>query len=88
MPALAPPKNRSTAAHFHVMTRASRATSPTVTVRVIRVPPLPMPRAVLSITRTPRMPVRVSETQTIFSGPHSSMMVRSSMLLDGALMRS
>src|SRR5215212_6779291 len=72
MPAFAPPKKRSAAVHFHVIVRASRAISSTLTVGLMRVPPLPMPRAVLSITITPCMPVRWSATQTTFSGPHSS----------------
>jgi hypothetical protein len=54
------------------MLRARRATSVTLRVGDIRVPPLPIPRAVLSMTSTPRIPVLASETQTIFSGPHSS----------------
>jgi hypothetical protein len=39
---------------------------------LMRVPLLPVPRAVLSMTRTPFMPVRRWETATIFSGPQSS----------------
>jgi hypothetical protein len=37
------------------MLRANRATSATLTVGDIRVPPLPIPRAVLSMTSTPRI---------------------------------
>ena len=81
MPALAPPKPRSTAAHFHVMTRARRVTSVMVRFGLIRVPPLPMPRAVLSMTSTPRIPLRGSATVTIFSGPHSSTWEKSSAII-------
>src|SRR3712207_3841200 len=81
IPALAPPWNRSTAAHFHVIVRASRATSRTVRVGLIRVPPLPIPRAVLSSTRTPRIPDRRSDTHTTFSGPHSFIKERTSSVM-------
>src|SRR5580692_3990343 len=54
------------------MLRARRATAATVTVGAMRVPPLPTPRAVLSMTSTPFIPVRRCETTTTFSGPHSS----------------
>jgi hypothetical protein len=80
IPALAPPNRRSTAAHFHVITRARRATSVMVRVGLIRVPPLPIPRAVLSMTRAPRMPAFGSATVTTFSGPQSSAKEKSAII--------
>ncbi len=47
----------------------------------MRVPPFPTPRAVLSMTSAPRMPVRRCETTTTFSGPHSSMSASASVIL-------
>jgi hypothetical protein len=68
-------------AHFQVIVRASRATSMTLRFGLILVPPLPTPRAELSMTSTPRIPDLRSDTQTTFSGPHSSMSWRVSVCM-------
>src|SRR5690606_40145706 len=61
--------------------RASLNTSCTFVVLLNLIPPFPGPVAVLSMTRTPFIPVSGSYTLRTFSGPHSSAakMVSSSM---------
>jgi len=60
IPDFAPPKGSSATAHFQVMVLASLKTSSTLTVGVILIPPLPRPKAVLSITKIPCVLVWVS----------------------------
>src|ERR687887_1359046 len=57
MPPFAPPNGRPAAAHFHVIVLASLNISVGVTVSANRIPPFPGPVDVLSITKTPFMPV-------------------------------
>ena len=57
MPPFAPPNGRPDAAHFHVIVLASLNTSNGVTLSANLIPPLPGPVEVLSITKTPFMPV-------------------------------
>src|SRR3989338_5678229 len=72
MPAFAPPNGKSASAFLYVMARANRATSSAETVGVIRMPPLPRPLLVLSMTKKPCIFVFGSYTSRIFSGPMSS----------------
>jgi hypothetical protein len=70
-PAFAPPNDRSTAAHYHVMTRASRATSVTVREGLIRVPgsALAHPAGGVVDDEHTRIPLRGSATVTTSSCP-------------------
>src|SRR3989338_550238 len=74
MPALAPPNGIPAKAFFQVIVRAKRNTSSSDTFGVIRMPPLPGPSTVLSITKNPAMPILGSYTFTIYSGPNVSFM--------------
>src|SRR3989344_2943067 len=69
MPAFAPPNGKSAKAFLYVIARANRATSSTETVGVMRIPPLPRPLLVLSMTKKPCILVFGSYTSRIFSGP-------------------
>jgi hypothetical protein len=57
MPPFAPPKGKPAAAHFHVIVLASLKTSNGEVPSANRIPPLPGPVDVLSITNTPFIPV-------------------------------
>src|SRR3989344_232270 len=72
IPLFPPPNGRPAMLVFHVIVRASRKTSSTSTVGVIRIPPFAGPRARLSRTTTAFSPLAASWTSIIFSGPHSS----------------
>src|SRR3989344_5805003 len=72
IPAFAPPNGKSASAFLYVIARARRETSSAVTVGVMRMPPLPRPLLVLSMTKKPCIFVFGSYTSRIFSGPISS----------------
>ena len=72
IPPLAPPNGRPAAAHFDVIVLASLKTSNGVTLGANRKPPFHGLFKVLSITKTPFIPVSWSYTCKTFSGPHLS----------------
>src|SRR3989338_1213495 len=81
IPAFAPPNGIPASAFFHVMVRARRNTSSAVTLGVIRIPPFPGPRAVLSITKNPFIPIFGSRIVSTHSGPYISFLISVSTLL-------